>query len=129
MSAKGSNVLVGLVLGSEEFVSRIRFKLKHRALSEDQPSLKALRRLGKADPNKMEAAVRRRFKTAGPARKRRLFIYAQRVHSRLRPAEIAQRYDRTRGAVTLAVQHLDAEAEKNRELRLGLARLARELGE
>ncbi len=64
----------------------------------------------------------------GSARKGRLVLYAQRQHSRQRPAEIARRYNRTRAAVTMAAKALDAEAKKNQELRASLVMLAEVLG-
>ena len=51
-------------------------------------------------------------------------MYALRLHSRLRPAEIARRYGRRRSAVTMAAQQLAAEATINPELAAGLVALA-----
>lgn len=115
-------------MGSEQFVVRMRSKVRRRAESPDEPSLRALRWLDRPEPEDVEAAVMRVFSRVGKARQRRLLMYALRAHSRLRPSEIAQRCGRSRSAVTLAVRDLDAEAKENRELKAGLARLAREIG-
>lgn len=120
--------VAGLVLGSEAFLAQVRKKVEGRAASEDEPSLVALRRTERAAPERVEQAVERVFAGEGPARKRRLMLYAQRAHSRLRSSEIARRYGRTRAAVTLAARDLDAEAKTNRQLATGLRALARALG-
>lgn len=113
-----------LVLGSEEFLAWVRRRVKGRADTPDEPSLRDLRRTERALPERVERAVEEAFAEEGPARKRRLLLYAQRLYSRLRPAEIARRYGRTRGAVTLAAQQLGAEARRNAPLAAGLRREA-----
>lgn len=57
----------------------------------------------------------------------RLLLYAQRLHSDLRPAEIARRYGRTRAAVTMATKQLFAESQQNSELAAKLTALAAKL--
>ena len=121
--------VAGLVLGGDEFVGRVRKLLRGRRATADEPSIAGLRRSGKADPRRVEEAVARIFAAEGPARRRRLLLYAQRLHSRLSPADIARRYDRTRAAVTLAARDLAAEAKRNPRLAAGLAALSRVLGD
>ncbi len=105
--------VAGLVLGGEELVTRARKRMLGRANTGHQPSLSALRREGRVAPAVIEEAVNRLFSDVGAARKRRLLLLAQRLHSQLRPSEIARRYHRTAGAVTRELQVLTAEAEKN----------------
>ncbi len=125
-----TRAVAGLVLGGEDFVARIRKMVQAREANEDEPALTQLRRLAWADPEQVEQAVERVFgNQIGPARKRRLLLYAQRKHSRLRSAEIARRYGRTRAAVTMAAKALAAEAKENRDLAAGSASLAEQLGE
>jgi len=117
----------GLVLGGEEFVRWVREKVRTRADSGLEPSLRALRREGRASPEEVEEVVERMCGDVGPARRKRLLLYAQRRHSKLRVAEIARRYGRTPAAVTLAVRDLDAFAEKDRRLAARLLAIARAL--
>ena len=102
---------------------RMRKWVSGRPEARDQPSLRALRRSGKAEPERVEAAVEALFPEAGRARKRRLMLYAQRLYSRLRTAEIARRYGRSHAAVSIALKDLDAAAWDNAALAEGLARL------
>jgi hypothetical protein len=121
--------VAGLVLGGEDFVAMVRDRVKDRQLNQDEPSLMALRRTGRATADRVEKAVEQVFADEKPARRRRLLLYAQRLHSDLRPAEIARRYDRTRAAVTMATKQLFSEAQQNRELAAGLTALAAVLEE
>ena len=121
--------VAGLALGGEEFVGRVRKMLRWRRATADEPSIAGLRRSGKADPRSVEEAVARIFAAEGPARRRRLLLCSKRLHSRLRPADMARRYDRTRAAVTLAVRDLAAEAKRNSRLAAGLAALLRAFGD
>ena len=116
--------VAGLALGGEEFLARLLKRVQGRKTSVDEPSLARLQRLGRADPALVEEAVEQVFALERPVRQQRLLLFAQRLHSRLRPSEIARRYDRTPAAVTLAVRALSAEAKENRELAAGLASLA-----
>ncbi|MBI3097563.1 MAG: transposase [Planctomycetes bacterium] len=120
--------VAGLVLGSEAFVARMRKWVSGRTEGGEQPSLRELRRSGRASPERVEAAVQEIFAGAGPARRHRLCLYGLKVHSRLRTVEIARRYDRTHTAVLLAVKHLDAAARHDRALAKGLSRLAVRVG-
>ncbi len=120
--------VAGLVLGGEEFVASVREMLAERRASEDEPSIAAVRRTARAQPERVEAAVQQVFGGERPARRRRLLLYAQRRYSWLRPAEIARRYGRTRAAVALATRDLDAEAKENPDLSAGLQTLAQVLG-
>ena len=126
-----TRAIAGLVLGGEEYAAQIRKSLQGREVTpEDEPSLARLRRSGGAQPEVVERAVEQVFgNEVGSARKGRLLLYAQRQHSRMRPAEIARRYGRTRAAVTMAAKALDAEAQQDEELRASLASLAEVLGE
>ncbi len=84
------------------------------------PALKALRRFCRLSAEKIERLVLTLFAQEVPRRKKRLLLYALRKYSSLRPSEIARRHDRSPGAVTLAIKHLDREAEKNPVLAQGL---------
>lgn len=119
--------IAGLVLGGEAFVASALARLKGRKPASDQPSLAAMRRLGRADPTVVEESVNRVFGQERPARKGRLLLYAQRLYSRLRPSEIARRYGRTPAAVTLAVRDLDEQSKGDRRLAAGLEALSRML--
>jgi hypothetical protein len=102
--------------------------LRGRRDTHDQPSLRALRSADKVSPKIVEAAVDRVFASANPARKRRLRLYALRLHSRLRATEIARRCGRSHGAVFLAVRDLNAEARRDPILADAMKRLADDLG-
>jgi len=115
--------VAGLVLGGEDFVAMVRRRLKDRQPNQDEPSLTALLRTQRTSAARVEEAVEQVFADEKPARRRRLLLYALRLHSDLRPAEIARRYDRTRAAVTMASKQLSAEAQHNRALANGLAAL------
>jgi hypothetical protein len=119
--------VAGLALGGEEFANRIRRMVAGRRDTGEQPSLRALRRESMAEPERVEEAVNRVFPEAGPARLRRLRIYALRRYSRLRPVEIARRHARRPSAVTEATRDLEAEAARKPDFRDRLAALAREL--
>ncbi|MBI3097151.1 MAG: transposase, partial [Planctomycetes bacterium] len=116
--------VAGLALGGEAFVRRVRALLKGRVDPGHEPSLAQIRRLGRASPEKVEAAVNRIFAEVGSRRRKRLCLYALRLHSPLRPSEIARRHGRTPAAVSLAVRDLEAEARENRSLASGLRTLA-----
>lgn len=115
--------VAGLVLGGEEFVGWVRNRLKGKADTRDEPQVQKIRRTEGARPEQVEAACHEVFATERPVRKRRLLLYVQRLHSRLRPAEIARRYGRTRGAVTQATRSLETEARRDPALAAGLRRL------
>jgi len=117
----------GLVLGGEQFVTRMRSRLRGGQLNAEEPSAAKLLRLGSRDPAQVEAAVEQVFPQARPARLRRLKMYALRLHSGLRTSQIARRYERTQGAVTLAAQQLGVEATKTKALAAGLAAVAETL--
>ena len=91
----------------------------------EQPSLRALDRDGKASPEAVEAAVERIFGTVGPARKGRLLLYAQRMHSGMGAVEIGRRYGRTHAVVRMAARGLEEQAAKDRQLASRLAQLSR----
>lgn len=116
--------VAGLVLGGEEFVGRVRAMLRGRSDPGHAPALGQIRRLGRAEPEAVEKAVDRVFAGVPSRRRKRLYLYAQRLHSRLRPSEIARRYGRTPGAVSLAARDLGAEARRDRSLGAGLEELA-----
>ena len=116
--------VAGLVLGGEAFVKRVMDLLEGREASAEEPALRELRRQAKADPQLVEKLVEQVFGSERPARKRRLLLYAQRLHSTLRPSEIARRYGRTPAAVTAATRAMETEATKNQALAAGLASLA-----
>ena len=99
--------------------------MKGRKPTGEEPAAAKLLRLGRADPALVEEAVAQIFADVSPARQRRLLLVAQRLHSRLRPSEIARRYDRSPAAVTMAVKRLNAEAKENPELAKKLTRLAK----
>jgi hypothetical protein len=119
--------VAGLALGGEAYLRRICALVQGRKATEDEPALANLRRAGRASPEQVEAAVEDVFDNERPARKRRILLYAQRLHSSLRPADVARRYGRTRGAVTLAKRDLDDEATRNPELASRLDLLAKRL--
>jgi hypothetical protein len=84
----------------------------------------ALRQHVKASPDLVEAMVDEVFHAERPARKRRLLLYAQRLHSTLRPSEVARRYGRRPSAVSMAHQAINAAAAEDAALAAGLATLA-----
>jgi REP element-mobilizing transposase RayT len=125
-----TRAVAGLALGGETFLARVRKLVQDQAASEDEPALAQLRRSALADPKEVERAVEQVFgNQVGAARQQRLLLYAQRQHSRLRSAEIARRYGRTRAAVTMAAKVVGAEAEKDQALAVGLVSLSKILGE
>lgn len=71
----------------------------------------------------VEREVERVFIDAGPARKKRLKMFAVRGYSGCRPTEIARRHGRTRGAVSLACRDLTAEASRSPALEQDLVPL------
>ncbi len=115
--------VAGLALGSEAYLDQLRALVEGREATEDQPALANLRRAGQAAPEAVEAAVEQVFAHMRPRNRQRLLLYAQRRHSLLRSADVARRYGRTRGAVTLAARAVDASAGRDPELADGLARL------
>jgi hypothetical protein len=84
--------------------------------------------MARVPPEEVEKAVEDVFEHERPVRRRRLLLYMQRLHSGLRPSEIAQRYSRTRSAVTMAAKQLEEEARSNRKLAAGLRAVARAIG-
>ena len=123
-----TRAVAGLALGSEAFLARVREELRGRPDNEDEPALAGLRRRAKASPESVEAAVAQVFGDERPARQRRILLYAQRLHSRLRSADIARRYGRTRAAVTKAAHELSARAREEPQLASCLAELEKRLG-
>ena len=113
--------VANLILGSEHFVRDIAARLVNEPDVGDQPARAELRRLVKFSPEEVEAAVRSAFAGARPARKRRVLLYAQRIHSRLRPSEVARRYGRRPSAVTMACQAIPEAATKDADLASRLA--------
>lgn len=98
----------GLVLGSETFVAWVRETLKGRPGSPDEPSLRRLRALGLASPERVEEAVKAEFgdpRVKGRARN----ILAALLVSRtgLRPSEVARRLGISRSSVTKSVLRVD----------------------
>ena len=63
----------------------------------------------------------------GKARKGRLLLYAQRMHSGLGAVAIGRRYGRTHAAVRMAVRVLEAEAARDRLLASRLSQLGKSL--
>ncbi len=116
--------VAGLTLGSEAFIEGVRKRLKGKKPTGEEPAAAKLLRLGRADPALVEEAVAEVFADVSHARQRRLLLVAQRLHSRLRPSEIARRYNRSPAAVTMAVKRLNVEAEENPELAKKLTQLA-----
>ena len=115
--------IAGMVLGTEEFVRRIGRIVKAKEDHGDQPALRALRRECTADPHTVEELVERLFSDSGRARRRRLPLFALRKYSKLRPTEIARRYERRPSAVTMAVKELETDAEHDPDFRARLDRL------
>lgn len=98
----------GLVLGSDSFVAWVRDHVKGRPENRDEPSLRRLRALGLASPDRIEKAVKAEFgdpRIKGPARS----ILAALLVSRtgLRPSEVAQRLGVSRSAITKSVLRVD----------------------
>ncbi len=115
--------VAGLALGGEEFLAQIRKRLRRRRDTGDEPSLAAMVRRGPAAPERVEAEVEKVFGGETPRRKGRLRLYALSLHSRLRRAEVARRYGRTRAAVTVAARQVEAEMRRDPELAAGMRRL------
>lgn len=116
--------VAGLALGGEQFILRMRKLAAKMRDTGEQPSLRALAREGKALPEQVEAAVATAFPDVGPARKTRLLLYAQRVHSGLGPVAIGRRYGRRHSAVRMAVLDLEAASKRDRSLAARLAQVA-----
>jgi len=117
--------VAGLVLGSETFLGDVRRRVGCMMDRGEQPALRQLGRVAKAKPEQVEAAVNELFPDVGRARLGRLLLFAQREHSRLRPIEIARRYDRRHSSVTMAWQAVTAQRYDDKELDRRLTKLAR----
>ncbi len=117
--------VAGLALGSEEFLGRVRKWASSLRRTGEQPTLRALEREGRMRPDRVEAEVEAVFPEAGRVRKRRLMMYALRVHSGRGPVEIGRRYGLTHTAARLAVRDLQAEAARDPELASRLAKLGK----
>jgi putative transposase len=115
--------VAGLVLGSEAFVRSVVERLEGGD-DPERPAVAALRRTTKLAPDAVEALVERVFATSGPARRRRLKLYALRLYSPLRPSEIARRHGRSSSAVSMAQRDLLTLARNNPDLAAGLVALA-----
>ncbi len=102
--------VAGLVLGGEEFVKRVLARVAGRRSDVPESGLRALHRQARPSAEQVDEVVERLFADVGPARRRRLAMYAERLYSRLRPSEIARRHERSPAAVTLAVRDLEREA-------------------
>lgn len=116
--------IAGVALGTEEFVARIRDIVKMESPSGERPSLRELRRLGKASPEAIEAAVGELFADDNERRRQVLRMYALRAHSGLRPIAIAQRCGRVPSTVTMAVQRIEDLASRDKALARKLQNLA-----
>jgi putative transposase len=115
--------VAGLALGGEAFVRRVVERLSG-ADGRERPAVDALRGAAKLEPAAVEALVDEVFPASGPARRRRLKLYALRRYSGLRPSAIARRHGRTPAAVSLACRDLEAAATDDPELAAGLRSLA-----
>lgn len=118
----------GLVLGSETFVAWVREQLEGRGENPDEPSLRRLRALGLASPDRVEKAVRAAFGdplVKGRARN----ILAALLVSRtgLRPVEVARRLGVSRSAVTKSVLRVDEIVRDDREVARKLRGIAADL--
>ena len=69
--------------------------------------------------------MERIFGEVGAARKGRLLLYAQRMHSGMGAVEIGRRYGRTHAAVRMAARGLDAQATRDRQLASHLSQLGK----
>ncbi|MBI3099912.1 MAG: transposase [Planctomycetes bacterium] len=121
--------VAGLVLGSEEFVVRVRRMLSGRQDPGETPSLRILARGARPAPEAVERVVEKVFADAGPARKGRLTLWAQRAHSGLRPVEIARRYSRRHSSVAMAHREVEEESRTDPDLRRRLAEVAHALAQ
>mgnify|MGYP001593392467 CR=1 FL=1 len=117
----------GLVLGGEAFVRRVLARLAGRRGDVPEPALRAIRRQARPSAEAVDEVVARLFAEVGPARRRRLAMYAERLYSPLRPSEIARRHGRSPAAVTLAVRDLALAARSDAALAAGLESLGRAL--
>ena len=115
--------VAGLVLGGEQFVNDIRRRTRRIEDDGEQPSSRRLRQSARADPEQVEAAVHEVFADVGRARLGRLLLFAQREHSRLRPIEIARRYNRRHSSVTMAWQAVTTQGSEDKELSRRLTQL------
>lgn len=98
----------GLVLGSETFVAWVRERLEGRRDSPDEPSLRRLRALGLASPDRIEEAVGAEFGDSRVKGRARNILAAMLVsRTGLRPAEVARLLGVSRSAVTKSVLRVD----------------------
>lgn len=83
----------GIALGTEEFIHQVRNRVKGlgHAPESTYPSLRELRRLGKATPEEVEEALETVFADERYRRRQVIRMYALVVHSGLRHAEVALR--------------------------------------
>ncbi len=94
----------GLALGSESFVACVKDRLKGRPDTEDEPSLRKLRKEGLISPDRIEEAVEKEFGNPSIKSHARRILAALLVGcSGLRPAEVARRLGVTRGAVSRCI--------------------------
>jgi hypothetical protein len=107
-SAPFQHATAGLVLGSKSFVNWVREHVKGRQDTKDEPSLRRLRALGLASPDRVEEAVKAVFgdaKTKGRARSILTALLVSRTG--LRPAEVARRLGISCSAITRSVRRVD----------------------
>ena len=114
-SAKGEALIdpleratAGLVLGGETFVAWVRAQVKDRPESHDEPSLRRLRALGLASPERVENAVKAEFgDPCIPGRARNILAALLVSRTGLRPSEVARRLGVSRSAITKSVLRVD----------------------
>ena len=121
--------VAGIALGTESFVQRVRERVRAMGQQSTCPSLRELRRLGRAGPEQVEKAVEEMFPAERERRKQVIRMYALRVHSGLRPVEVARRCGKGPSAVSMAVRRIEELAVGDEALALGLQRLAGLLAE
>ena len=98
----------GLVLGGETFVAWVRAQVKDRPESHDEPSLRRLRALGLASPERVEKAVKAEFgDPCVPGRARSILAALLVSRTGLRPSEVARRLGVSRSAITKSVLRVD----------------------
>lgn len=93
--------VAGLVLGGEKYVEKIRAMFRSEEPTADRPSLRKLKVQEMRSAAEVEAVVAEIARNELPRRRRRLLLYALRLHSALPVGAIAKRCGRSPAAVKL----------------------------
>ena len=122
--------VAGLVLGSEEFVQRVRSLVLSRETGSESEvlGLRELRRLGKAcSLENIREAVSETFSQSTECQKERMLIYILRQTTWMKVVEIARLTGKSPGAVTHTVKSINNRLAKVPDLKRALKGLTSEL--